>query len=232
MLALRKESMNPIARLILGFVSRSITMRRSQFEELPLPPRRVLFLGDSITEGGQWDEWFPELQTLNRGIGGDDVQGVLTRLDTAIHDPVAISLLIGTNDLGGAKRKAEDIAASIQELVKEIRKRAPKAPFLINSVMPRRRKYRENITFLNLLLRNIAARENAVFVDLWPALADDNGALREEFTSDALHLNGLGYAAWAKVLRSEFSSLGLVPATNPQLEPAGPAKQKKSSPTI
>ncbi|MDQ0031503.1 GDSL-type esterase/lipase family protein [Arthrobacter bambusae] len=224
--------MNPIARLILGFVSRSITMRRSQFKELPLPPQRVLFLGDSITEGGQWDEWFPQLQTLNRGIGGDDVQGVLTRLDTAIHDPVAISLLIGTNDLGGAKRKAEDIAASIQELVKEIRKRAPKAPFLINSVMPRRRKYRENITFLNSLLRNIAARENAVFVDLWPALADDNGALREEFTADALHLNGLGYAAWAKVLRSEFSTLGLVPATNPQLESAGPAKQEKSSPAI
>ncbi len=199
-------------------------MRRSQFEELPLPPRRVLFLGDSITEGGQWNEWFPDLPTLNRGIGGDDVQGVFTRLNTAINDPMAISLLIGTNDLGGAKRKVEDIAASIQELANEIRTRAPKAPFLINSVIPRHRKYREDITALNLRLRDIAAREDAVFVDLWPALADASGALRKEFTADALHLNGLGYAAWAKVLREQFSTLGLVPATTPQLEQAGPAK--------
>ncbi|WP_284988099.1 MULTISPECIES: GDSL-type esterase/lipase family protein [unclassified Arthrobacter] len=224
MFAFRKESVNPITRLILRFVSRSITMRRSQFEELPLPPRRVLFLGDSITEGGQWNEWFPDLPTLNRGIGGDDVQGVFTRLNTAINDPMAISLLIGTNDLGGAKRKVEDIAASIQELANEIRTRAPKAPFLINSVIPRHRKYREDITALNLRLRDIAAREDAVFVDLWPALADASGALRKEFTADALHLNGLGYAAWAKVLREQFSTLGLVPATTPQLEQAGPAK--------
>ncbi|WP_081624167.1 GDSL-type esterase/lipase family protein [Arthrobacter sp. 135MFCol5.1] len=212
----QNQPLNPITRFFLRFVNRLIAMRRSQFEVLPVPPRRLVFLGDSITEGGQWDEWFPELPTLNRGINGDNVQGVATRLDTAINDPLAISLLIGTNDLGGGKRKPEHIAASIQALARDIRKRAPEAIFLINSVMPRSRKYSRDVRALNVRLREIADMEGAVFVDLWPALADADGALRKEFTADALHLNGAGYAAWVEVLRKELSVLSLSNAPGPQ----------------
>ena len=93
-------------------LARSIAMRRSQFEALPKVADAVVFLGDSITEGGVWDEWFRELLTLNRGIGGDTVGGVLDRLDSALYEPRAISLLIGTNDLTGMGRsfKVDDIA--------------------------------------------------------------------------------------------------------------------------
>jgi hypothetical protein len=44
--------------------------------------------------------------------------------------------------------------------------------------------------------------ENAQYLDLWPALADDAGDLRREYTEDGLHLNGPGYAAWVGVLRA------------------------------
>jgi lysophospholipase L1-like esterase len=150
--------------------------RRSQFELLPPPPGSVLFLGDSITEGGLWNEWFPYVVAINRGIGGDTVIGVADRLDTALGSPAVISLLIGTNDLQlyGQDRDVAEIVKEAEQLVRAVRQHAPKA---------------------------LAREVNAHYLDLWPDLADGAGALRAEFTLDALHLNGFGYRAWTNRLR-------------------------------
>ncbi len=182
---------------------RSIAMRASQFERLPRRAGRVVFLGDSITEGGLWEEWFPELAVLNRGIGGDSVGGVQARLGAAINDPTAVSLLIGTNDLGGMglSRNVTRIATQVRELIVSIRELAPDATLLVNSVMPRTRSLATSILELNRRYSAIAAESGAKYVDLWPVLADRDGSMREELTLDHLHLNGAGYEAWVEVLR-------------------------------
>ena len=184
------------------FLTRSMVMRRSQFETLPPVTGRVLFLGDSITEQGLWDEWFPHLATLNRGIGGNTVGDVLERLDTALYEPRLVSLLVGTNDLSGLgrSRKPDDIAAQMRELVARIRKRAPGAPLIVNSVMPRGRRYADRIRRLNTHCQAITAEAGGIWVDLWPALAAADGSLRSDLTADGLHLNGAGYRAWVDVL--------------------------------
>jgi lysophospholipase L1-like esterase len=178
-------------------------MRRSQFEQLPLPAGRVLFLGDSLTEHGMWHEWFPELPTLNRGIAGDTVGEVRSRLDSAVHDPVAISLLVGTNDLSGlgASRDVSVIAAEFRELVQELRRRAPDAYLIVNSVMPRKATFADPVRALNHEYVAITRDAEATWLDLWPVLADPSGGLRAQFTGDSLHLNGAGYAAWVEALR-------------------------------
>ncbi|MGW4774880.1 GDSL-type esterase/lipase family protein, partial [Nocardia sp. NPDC004278] len=178
----------------------SIAMRASQFAELPAPTGRVVFFGDSITEGGLWDEWFPQVRPVNRGIGGNTVDDLRARLDTAIDAPAAVFLLVGTNDLGLGQTPGQ-VAENLRGLVAEIRERAPHAPLFVQSVMPRRVKFAERIRELNSVVREIAAQGDAVYIDLWPALADVNGALRQEFTRDGLHLSGAGYAAWIEVLR-------------------------------
>ncbi len=192
-----------IAPIVRRLVRRSMAMRASQLEVLPKNPGRVVFLGDSITEFGLWDEWFPELAVINRGISADSVGGVHGRLDAAIVAPVAISLLIGTNDLGGLgkSRNVGHIADQTRALVGDIRRRAPAAALLVNSVMPRTRPLAEVIRQLNDQYTLIAAEAGAVYVDLWPVLADSEGALRDEFTLDHLHLTGAGYRAWVGVLR-------------------------------
>lgn len=113
--------------------------REAQFAAVPQVPGRVVFLGDSITEWTAWEDWFPELPTTNRGIGGHAVRDVMARLDTATVEPRAISLLIGTNDLHGlgASSEVAAIAAQMCELVDRIRRRAPSAPLFINGVTPR-----------------------------------------------------------------------------------------------
>ncbi len=194
----------PILRPMLGSTQRG---RRSQFEALPPVADSVVFLGDSITEQGIWAEWFPELQTLNRGVGGDPIGGVLTRLDSAIHEPRAISLLIGTNDLHGAGKSTAiaDIAAQMRELVDEIRRRAPSAPLFINSVLPRSTLFRDRLRSLNEDYQRIAADAASTYIDVWPALAGPDGAIRPEFTTDGLHLRGAGYRAWTDILRPHLA---------------------------
>ncbi|MET8878401.1 GDSL-type esterase/lipase family protein [Nocardia sp. NPDC004604] len=186
----------------------SIAMRASQFAELPAPTGRVVFFGDSITEGGLWDEWFPQVRPVNRGIGGNTVDDLRARLDTAIDAPAAVFLLVGTNDLGLGQTPGQ-VAENLRGLVAEIRERAPHAPLFVQSVMPRRVKFAERIRELNSVVREIAAQGDAVYIDLWPALADVNGALRQEFTRDGLHLSGAGYAAWIEVLRPRIAALRL-----------------------
>ena len=100
--------MSVLGKLIVRiFLVPAQKMRASQFDLLPRPQAHVVFLGDSITEHGNWNEWFPATPLVNRGISGDTTAGVLARLDTAIDNPLAVFLLIGTNDLAfGVKQAA------------------------------------------------------------------------------------------------------------------------------
>jgi lysophospholipase L1-like esterase len=161
-----------------------------------------VFLGDSITQGGLWQEWFAGAPVLNRGIDGETSGDLLRRVDSAVCEPRAVFLLIGTNDLTwGAS--LQQITANVRALLAEIERRAPATPVVVQSVMPRTPRFRDDLRLLNRAYRQLVdgSGEHVAYLDLWPALADGDGDLRAEFTEDRLHLNGPGYAAWVEVLR-------------------------------
>ncbi len=67
-------------------------------------PCDVLLVGDSITIqwGESWNKHFPELSSINIGIGGDKTQNVLWRLDhggVQGLQPKLIVLMIGNNNM-------------------------------------------------------------------------------------------------------------------------------------
>ena len=160
-----------------------------------------MFLGDSISEFGLWEEWFPETPLLNRGIGGETSAQVLARLDTAINEPRAVFLLVGTNDLT-ANVAHDTIVDNVRRILDEIERRAPGTPVHLQSVMPRTADFAEEIRLLNRRYLQLAeTRPLVTYLDLWPALADENGLLAKRYTLDRLHLNGAGYRAWVEVLR-------------------------------
>lgn len=185
--------------------------RASQFAAVGVAPGRVVFLGDSITHGGLWDEWFPDVAVLNRGIGGERSDEVLRRLDTAINEPTAVFLLIGTNDIMALK-PLDEIAANVAAILDGIEQYAPGTPVFVQSVMPRGAAYRDEVRALNRRYVDLVARrpEYIRYVDLWPALATEAGVLNPQFTRDRLHLNGLGYRAWVMILEPLVTRL-----TNP-----------------
>jgi lysophospholipase L1-like esterase len=177
--------------------------RRRHFEAVPVPKGRVLFLGDSITEGGLWSDLFPELPTTNRGIGGEATYDLLERLDATINDPLAVSLMIGTNDLHGPREKRDttQIVERTDEIVRRIHAAAPDALILVNSILPRTEHFAAELRTVNVGYRQVAERHGTEYVDLWPAFADDSGAVKQGLTRDNLHLTPDGYLAWAEVLR-------------------------------
>src|SRR5439155_4166309 len=114
----------------------------------------VLFLGDSITDawGGEghgrgatgskiFEEEFVPLKTANFGIGGDRTEHVLWRLqhgELKGIQPNVVMLMIGTNNTGS--NSAEEIAAGITAIVKEIHQRSPTTKILLLGVFPRGEK--------------------------------------------------------------------------------------------
>ncbi len=182
-------------------------MKASQFQELHPRPGGVVFLGDSITEGGLWHEWFPDVAVVNRGIDGDTTAGVLARLDSALTGPpAALFLLIGTNDLT-MRAKPEEIAARVENIIDAIHEAAPDTRVVLQSVMPRNTRFHAKLRTLNDMYRRVAVERDVEFIDLWPALSTNDGTLRPEFTLDDLHLGGAGYRAWVGVLRPHVDRL-------------------------
>ncbi len=160
----------------------------------------IVFLGDSITAGGKWSEWFPGRRTRNRGESGDSTEDILNRLVDAIGPaPRAVFLLIGTNDVDFGW-PADRTIANVTRIVSTIRERAPRAALFVQSIMPQRAVVASELRALNEAYRRIAAEHGARFIDLWPTMAHGDG-LRANYTHDQLHLTATGYAAWLEVLR-------------------------------
>ncbi len=183
--------------------------RVSLFDTLPISGNDIVFLGNSITDGGEFAEYFKNPDVKNRGIRSDVIDGVRKRLDQVTKGrPAKIFLLIGINDVSHHLGTA-CIADKYRTLVREIRSKSPETKLYIQSVMPINNTFRRyknligtegTIRDLNTCLRRIAQEEGAEYVDLTDALSDSKGCLRREFTNDGLHLTGKGYAAWAEVI--------------------------------
>lgn len=197
----------PVAPVLRQALRPFKARRRAALRAAPGRPGDAVFLGDSITAMGHWAELFPGLSTTNQGVNGETISEVATRLDAAIDHPAVVSLLIGTNDLHGLGPSKEPavIADQLEDLVQRIRQMAPEAPLLLNSVLPRSTLFKDRIQQLNQRYADIAAQTGSTWIDLWPATADSDGAIRRELTRDGIHLNAEGYEVWADVLRPHLA---------------------------
>ena len=68
--------------------------------ELFAPESDYVMLGDSITEGGLWSEFFPDVKIANRGVWGDTTGDILSRMDSVyLLKPKKVFIMAGFNDL-------------------------------------------------------------------------------------------------------------------------------------
>ena len=183
--------------------------KTSLFEILPVNPDDIVFLGNSITDGGEFAELFGMPNIKNRGIRSDVITGVEKRVtQVTAGRPAKIFLLIGINDVSHGLTVSQ-LAERYARLVRKIREQTPDTRLYLQSVMPINNDYgryrnlrgrEKTIPALNEQIRKKAADNNAEYVDLWPALADKSGKLNRLYTNDGLHLNGAGYRAWTNTI--------------------------------
>lgn len=186
-----------------NYVFSGYTEKMEIFNKMPVRKGAIVFVGNSLTDAGRWNDIAPELPILNRGISGDISFGVVARLDEILrHQPKKIFLMIGVNDL---KRNVptEYIIANYHKIVARIRKESPKTKIYLNSILPindttlieafKSVKNRD-ITTLNEALRAISKDNKQVeFIDLHTIVADDKGQLRADITPDGIHLEVSAY---------------------------------------
>jgi acyl-CoA thioesterase I len=172
--------------------------------EAPLN-ERVVFLGDSITDGWNLEKFFPGKPYVNRGISGQTTPQMLVRLFPDVIDlrPAAVIVLAGTNDI--ARNTGPETAKMIEENFRAMTELAEKhgIKVILCSLTPvsdytptpqTPRRPPAQIQELNAWIRGYAARADAVFADYYSALVDDKGMLKNGYSNDGLHPNDRGYA--------------------------------------
>lgn len=162
----------------------------------------IVMIGDSITDGAEWNELFSNISILNRGLSGDTTKGVLNRLESIYSTNAKKAfIMIGINDLG-VNISVDEIFSNYVKIITKLKQHGI-TPY-IQSVLfvGDKYAYRNNdISKLNSKLKSFSEKENVVFIDLNKVLSD-NGKLRKSYSSaDDIHLNGEGYYIWKNSIK-------------------------------
>lgn len=226
-------------------------------------PVDLLFLGDSITEGwgtisppkiksdpnagesadlyetfegnAVWKKFYASRKPLNAGIGGDQTQNVLWRIDNGLidslldeHPPKLIVLMIGTNNTGPKGNTGEEIGAGIVAVVAKLRQKLPQTKILVLGVFPRanddpavskslpedKRAKRGKLgeRYAKLVIANAIAAKAADgkmvhYLDIGKKFLDQDGQLPNNIMPDYLHLSPKGYEIWAESIEETVADL-------------------------
>jgi lysophospholipase L1-like esterase len=185
----------------------------------------LLFLGDSITDlwGGEehsnrsqgrtiFHEEFEPLKAANFGIGGDQTQHVLWRIQNGELDgiqPKVVMLMIGTNNT--ARNTAEEIAEGVTAIIKEIHKRSPRTKVLLLGIFPRGEKpnrQRDKIKQVNAIIAHLDDGGKTVrYFDIGDKFLEPDGAISRKTMYDFLHLTEKGYQIWADAVKGPIKEL-------------------------
>lgn len=181
-------------------------------EPAPTLPTLCL-LGSSSAEGMQAG-LFPGHHVYNRGISSDVLgifgRGISHRMEESVFDmkPDIIVIKNARNDLGDRARNGEpSISQMIGEydrILTKISERLPDSRVIVTTSFPTRGRFShlapEIQTFNEELIRMVE-RHPVTLIDIHPLLKEDDSLLlREEFTTDGLHLSEGGKRLWAGLI--------------------------------
>lgn len=179
-----------------------LTMEAKAMAQSQGENRLGILVGDSLSL------WFPRENLpvsrlwLNQGISGETSNGILKRLSVFGETrPDVIYIMAGINDLRKGTTD-EIVLRNYRQIVHKLRYTHPKSIIFIESILPTRLSAIPNtrIRHLNEQLALIARQEKADYLNLYDWFTDFQGDLRQELTTDGLHLSREGYEVWRSLL--------------------------------
>jgi len=190
--------------------------RMKYFEENPIEAGSIVFVGNSLTEGGRWNEYFPYLSIFNRGIVGDNAEGILNRLDEIIAaKPQLVFILVGVNDIS-QNFSNEQILANYKSILRRLKQESPQTVIYVQSTLPINNDFgrykrltgkEQQVRSYNRQLEELCEKENVDFLNIYPLFEDNEGKLKKEITNDGLHLNEAGYEIWVNALKEKIPAI-------------------------
>ena len=184
--------------------------RATLFDELPIGKKDIVMLGNSLTDGCEFNELLNNRHIKNRGIVGDIVQGLIDRIDPIIKgQPKKLFIMTGVNDISHDV-SADSIARAMEKLIVMVKQGSPRTKIYLQSLLPFNNDVREwkllvgrdhVVVEANALLEQVARRQGVTWINLYPLFVDDQGRLRADLTNDGLHLMGKGYLIWRDAIK-------------------------------
>ena len=202
--------------LIYHFGTFDHSKTKIEYKKVEVVPENIVFLGDSITEFYDLEKYFPKRNVVNSGVSGNTTQDILDNMKDRVYryNPSHIFLLIGTNDYPNEDISMEDTKNNIKEIIKDIKKKLPRAKLYVESIYPinnseddkinhkmvsnRNNKY---IKKINKEIKKFAKKEKIEYIDMYKELIDDDDNLSLDYTKEGLHLSDEGYEKVTFVLK-------------------------------
>ncbi len=164
----------------------------------------VVMLGNSITYQCRWDELLQRHDIINQGIGSDITEGFLQRMKYVFKtEPKVCFVMGGINDLS-RNISSIKINSNIEKIIDTLQSRDIEP--VVYSILFVSKKHEKNNPTLNSrvketnkLLRQTSINKGIDLIDL-NKLMGNNNSLKEEYSYDGVHLNGIGYQKWGEII--------------------------------
>jgi len=181
----------------------------------PATSHRVIFFGDSITEG--WGSGDPSLFTddvIDRGVSGQTTSQMLLRFraDVVNLHPAVVHILAGTNDIAGntgpvTLATIENNLQSMVDLARANHIRVILASLTPAAKYPWRPNVEavENIRTLNAWIKGYAQKEGLTYVDYFTPLEDGHRGFKANLSVDGVHPNAAGYVIMSRLAKQAIA---------------------------
>ena len=180
-----------------------------KLDSLHFPAKNaILFIGSSsFTRWKDVGDYFPGHTIINRGFGGSSLPDVINYVPDIVfpYHPKQVVIYCGENDFtaeGGIE--ASVVVKRVKELVALIRTQYPNIPIAYISIKPSpsRQKYFDKMKQANAAIKKWMKKKkrNLKFINVFDAMFNEDGSLKDIFAEDKLHMTAKGYAIWQKII--------------------------------
>ncbi len=163
-------------------------------------------LGDSLTARGDWKKLLNNEHIVNLGIDGECTKDILNRVETVIKlEPKIVFLMIGVNDLY-TSISLPIVFKNYKKILKGLENK--NINLIVQALfLTQMKAINKKIEEFNFLLKEHCKDKNLTFIDLNDSFKNEENLLREDLTTDGLHLGEKAYKAWAYKLNQFIKSI-------------------------
>ena len=184
----------------------------------PLPPKTILFFGDSLTAGYGLspEEAFPALiekelnksekkvKVVNAGLSGETSAGGLSRIDWILRQPVDIFVLeLGAND-GLRGLPLDQTLKNLQSIIDKVKAKYPQCKMVLAGMMVPPNMGKQYTDSFKNIYPDLAKKNNATLI---PFLLEGEAGNEKLNQADGIHPTAEGHKIIATHLKSVFEKL-------------------------
>lgn len=181
---------------------------------------KVAFIGDSRTQGllmytglndvidYSYIGLMVDTAISKEFVKGKNGEKITILEDMQKRDLDTVYIMLGVNELGWSY--SEVFVSKYKELIQKIKSVQPDCEIILQSIIPITKSRSDsdnifnnkNINKYNKLIQQIAIDENVTFLNVGATLADKNGNLPEEASSDGIHVDVDYCEKWLDYLKN------------------------------